>query len=238
MKRVRPQEEEKEKEEAPRADWGALCADLVRTLVHLDPSLLPALYLVNKDFHSALDTDDANALYWNNYFHSVPGYSDYAPDPPCVEFIVIDGQTWKALVKLRHTLSPAYYLSLEHPCWPCGNPVPNIPMYALSSQCVCGKKHHWREPITSWEPRLLLLDHVPVKEENMRLGFRHPPWVGCTGRMAGPAYFQWIALTQQIWRVEETNSFTKETRQVLAAARPEDIPEDKAWQVARFVGFV
>jgi hypothetical protein len=231
MKRVR-QDDEEEKEE--KVDWASLCGDMVRALVHTEPRLLPALYLVNKGFHAVLDSDDPNAPYWKKYFNSVSGYSDYAPSNAY--------GTWKALVKERHLLPPTYYIKIENPCWPCGHLVSSSPVMALSYPCGCGNKHTLRDPITSWKPTRLALVELPIVYEaatETPLHFRDfLPHIGSNTRMAGPSWFTWNWRLQQIMRFEETNSFTKTTRSVLAAALPQDIPKDQVWKVARFVGIV
>jgi hypothetical protein len=231
MKRVR-QDDEEEKEE--KVDWASLCGDMVRALVHTEPRLLPGLYLVNKGFHAALDTDDPNAPYWEKYFNSVSGYSDYAPSNAY--------GTWKALVKERHLLTPTYYIKIENPCWPCGHSISISPLVALCYLCKCGNKHTPLDPITSWKPTRLALVELPIVYEaatETPLQFRDCfPHIGSNARTGCPSWFTWNWRLQQIMRLEETNSFTKTIRSVLAAALLKDIPKDQAWKVARFVGFM
>lgn len=60
--------------------------------------------------------------------------------------------------------------------------------------------------------------------------------IGYTWRIAGPSRYLWCPAENNIFHEEELNSNTKEKRIVLAAARPEDIPDrDTNWKIAHFV---
>lgn len=232
--------DEKEEEQGgakrPRvcAPWAELCGDLLRALVCTEPSLLPALYLVCKAYKELLDSDP-NGLYWKLYFNSVPGYSDYVPG---VNFTDRPSffHDWRTLVWVRKELRPRYYFKLQHPVWPCGRSVPDSPSQAILMFCRCGTKHSPRTPITAWLDETIKLDCLPVPDQPLKFSGYSNTHIGCTWRMAGPCWYVYNDVTETILHVEETSLLTKATRTVLAAARPEDIPADKQWQVARVVG--
>jgi hypothetical protein len=226
-------------EEAP--DWGRLINDLVREIAHTEPSLLPALYRVNKGFHSALDGDNANAPYWKKYFYSVPGFSKYSLDPSSFPFPLGNRPlTWKDLVKIRPWLPFEYYLNIESPCWPCGNLVPGL--FNMGMLCACGSQHS-PGPITRWKPVLLALIEVRLpKADESDIGIHllhETAHIGSTySTIARSSYYLWNGPLQQINSVtyQRFPPHNKET--TLVAALPKDIPLGQEWRVARFVGFV
>lgn len=218
MKRVRQEGEMED-------DWASLCGDMVRALVHAEPALLPALYLVNKGFHAALD-DNPNALYWEKYFNSVPGYSDYVPQP-----------TWKDLVKIRRTLAPSYYLKVEEPCWSCGHLVRPLPrkrlgLRVVAPSCKCGKIHTSQDPITSWKLTREPLSALPV----LTVDAEEVDLAVLDNFFAGDSSFRW-RLTWN-WRLQQIFFvWPMYTIRSLFAARAEDIPTDQQRHLGRFVGF-
>lgn len=215
--------------------WASLCGDMVRALVHAEPTLLPALYLVNKGFHAALDTDNPNAAYWERYFNAKPGYSVYALGHENVT-------TWKELLKIRHKLTPRYYIKIANPCWQCGCLVPASSDDAMYTACACGQEHSTWEKITQWEPRLIQLDKMPVlyagQNANLFISTEeHHPHIGCNVGQYSQYIFTFNHQLQQILRVEYTVNGSKGSRDEIAAALPGDIPRRDAWRIAQFRGF-
>jgi hypothetical protein len=229
MKRVREEEgeEEEEQQQVTSPDWGSLVGDLVVELVNTCPSLLPSLYLVSKHFRNALECAPPNAAFWKYTFNAVLGYSDYTPTP---------SDSWKALLKRRHQLRKRFYLVVQHPNLPCGNPLPASSARFLVP-CRCGVKHApSSESITSWREEKKEIWESPRPHSPSTIFFMSTSeTVGCTWRSGAPYKYVWEPSARRIEYIED---FFVDTRTVLAAAPPADIPADMAWQVARFVGFV
>lgn len=227
MKRLR-----EEKEVTAHAPWLELCGDLVRAIVCTELSLLPSLYLVCKSFHNSLSNSSPSL--WKAYFYFVPGYSDYeeAADLP---------EKWKVLVRFCHPLYPTYYLHIRHPAWPCGHPLPQylpLPMRV----CECGVTHDIGTlgKVSNWEDLKKAVADLPSMDKPCELRFLDlPAVIGCTGRMAGPSYYEWNPAQSCIYHVQELNSETKSTRRTLAAAPEKILAADASnWRAAIFVGFV
>jgi len=217
-------------------DWADLFYDLVRLIVRQEPAILPALYRVNKHFQAALEEDDPNAPYWEKWFHSKPGYSQYTPTSSATLRITHRPCTWKQLTRIRPRLEFQYFVKVESPCWSCG-----IKTGARHRPSVCSISHYHTEAITSWETCL-----VPIT--NMKFPLHgHPLWFSCVDgdypffpmrdypffpmRMS-VVPFVWDALLQQILY------HGQDYKPVVAAALAKDIPKGEEWRIARFVGIV
>jgi hypothetical protein len=237
VKRLHQDEVDKEKN-----DWASLCGDMIRALVHIDPSLLPALYLVNKGFQAALD-DNPNALHWEKYFNTVPGYSDYTPG-------AARGKTWKDLVKARLTLPQTYYLIAEYPCFACGELAQfhavqlTMVLFSIGDRkCACGRRHTAQDPIMNWKVLRVRLSSLPVLSGNATdgdvvLGLRAEdfPVFGEVVLTLRPKLYTWNWHLKQICCVYNDPLFGP--RKYRVVAWPTDIPTKQACRIARFVGFV
>jgi hypothetical protein len=226
-------------------DWASLNGDLVRALACVLPTLLPSLYLVSKHYHTALALAPPNAPLWQAYFHSSPGYSDYKADADFEE-------TWKDLVKQRRDLERVFYLHVQQPQFACDGRT-NLsvwPCYCGQPDCGPRGPNH---PIKRWvdrnvtlerEPARLMMAQLPVRSsfasshDAMLLKFRSYASVGFASRRGGPSIYVWDPLNDCVWQEQELNSFTRETRVTLVAARKEDITDKDAWRVDRFVGII
>jgi hypothetical protein len=211
MKRLR----EEEKEEAGMG-WDSLCADVIRALAKLDPSLLPALYLVNTACREALDAEPS-AIYWQHCLYATPGFSDWQPGD--------EYPTWRALLaaRARGLLEPRYYMVLRGKRWLCGSK--KCLMYCTT----CHDAHSTNNIVLEAE-RKIEIDQIPRNTDEVRLTSKDTEQIGGYYPIGGTFLFYTPGTLIHV--------VPGLSHRTWAATLPENRPMSGKWHVEHFIGFL